>query len=457
MPYKQSTLGPKIKIHDLNKDGLEDLLVLGAADQSNELYLQTTNGWTRIEVPAFVTDARFEDMDALFFDLDNDGWDDIYFITGGNSKSKGDSVYLDRIYVNTSGRTFKRINTEAISGLFFSGKSGSVIDFDSDGDDDLIVTNRIVPQMYPYAAPSFIFENKNGTLVDVTEEIAPDLKSFGIINDIEVTDINHDGIDDFMVVGEWTSIGIFINNDGKYEYSSTMFGLNNEKGWWYSITPCDMNSDGQTDYIIGNMGTNSKYKATIKKPLRVYAGDMDNNGTWDLVLSKKYKDNYVPFRGKECSTQQMPFISEKFPTYDLFASATIEDVYGEELDDSYEEFITTMESKILISKEDKYELQDLPTEAQYFPILDGTSDDNSIVLAGNIYNTEVETPRMDMGKGLLFQQNENEFEGINHAKSGLTLDGNIKTLESVYHKGKDAMFILAGTNNGALRMFMKQK
>ncbi|MDG2450389.1 MAG: hypothetical protein P8M34_12145, partial [Saprospiraceae bacterium] len=325
-----------------------------------------------------------------------------------------------------------------------------------DGDDDLVIANRIVPQMYPYSAPSFIFENREGKLVNVTKDIAPELRKFGIINDLEVVDINSDGTEDFIAVGEWSSIGIFINENGQFANMAHKYGVDNFKGWWYSVTEVNISKDNQPDFIVGNIGLNSKYKSSKENPLRVYAGDMDENGTWDLVLSKKYKDKYVPFRGKECSTQQMPFVSEKFPTYDLFASASIEEVYGKGLEKSYEEEVNVFYSIALISQDDEYRIEKLPIEAQYFPVLDGVTIKDDIILAGNIYNTEVETPRLDMGRGVVLNPSKNRLKLSATFNSGLVLDENVKSLESFYHKGKDRTYILAGVNNGILKVVERQ-
>ena len=456
LPYKQSTLGPRMVIHDINNDHLDDILVLGAADQANELYVQTQASWKKLNVTAFEEDKVFEDMDAVFFDLNSDGWDDIYIITGGNEKIKGDSFYQDRVYINQKGESFLPHPVELLSEFHFSGKVGNAIDFDNDGDDDLLVTNRMVPQMYPYSAPSFVFENRKGKLIDVTQKVAPDLVDFGIINDVEVVDLNGDGSLDFIVVGEWTSPGIFINENGQFKNESESFGLDNISGWWHSITMFNANDDGKPDFVIGNMGLNSKYQASEEKPLKVYAGDMDNNGSWDLVLSKKYKNQYVPFRGKECSTQQMPFVSEKFPTYDLFASASVEDVYGSKLEESYERSINQLSSISLISSEEGYQVKNLPVEVQYFPVLDGITIKNEVVLAGNIYNTEVETPRMDMGRGVSLSYKNNEFRTISASESGLNLSGNTKCLEKVYHKGRNIHYIIAGVNNEKIKVFKRR-
>ena len=209
--------------------------------------------------------------------------------------------------------------------------------------------------------------------------MAPEFENFGIINKIISTDFNNDGWDDFIAVGEWTNIGLFLNENGKFRNINNESNLENLFGLWFNILETDIDNDGLKDYLIGNIGENSKYKTSIEKPLKIFGSDFDGNGTHDLVLSYKYEGNYVPLRGKECSTQQMPFISEKIPTFEEFANASIEEIYGEEIIDTYERKVTSFESIILINKgENKFEIEKLPPLAQSIPIL--TSDSYDICL-----------------------------------------------------------------------------
>ena len=153
---------------------------------------------------------------------------------------------------------------------------------------------------------------------------------------------------------------MFLNENGKFRNINNESNLENLFGLWFNILETDVNNDGLKDYLIGNIGENSKYKTSMEKPLKIFGSDFDGNGTHDLVLSYKYQGNYVPLRGKECSTQQMPFISEKIPTFQEFANASVEEIYGEEIVDAYERKVTSFESIILINKgENKFEIESL--------------------------------------------------------------------------------------------------
>ena len=211
LPYKQSTLGPCISKGDINGDGLEDIFIGGASGQSAQLFINKGNTFSKAENTIWQEDAIYEDMEALFFDYDQDGDQDIYVVSGGNAFAPNSENYQDRLYLNNGQGSFSKSDIATLTNEHYSGKTVSGLDYDKDGDTDLIIGNRIIPQNYPNTAPSFILQNEGGQLVDVTANIAPELSNFGIINKIIATDFNNDGWQDFIAVGEWTGIGMFQN------------------------------------------------------------------------------------------------------------------------------------------------------------------------------------------------------------------------------------------------------
>ena len=460
LPYKQSTLGPFLSKGDVNADGLEDIFVGGASGQSSALYIQTSNGdFRKKEIPVFIEDRNHEDMASIFFDFDNDNDLDLFVVSGGNEFAQFSSFYSDRLYLNNGSGNFLKAEIPALNSNPKSGKAVEVLDYDKDGDLDILVGNRIVPQNYPVHAPSTLWKNENGNLIDVTKQTIPEFEKFGIVNDIITTDFDNDGWMDFIAVGEWSPIGFFKNNKGVLFEMDATNEILKERGWWYSIAESDINNDGLSDYIIGNVGLNIKFKANKKKPFKVYSSDFDNNGTPDIVLSKKYNGEYVPVRGRECSSQQMPFIQEKFETYSEFANANLLDIYGENLDYAYQGEATEFRSIMLINKgEGKFIKKALPVEAQLFPVLnvefidinkDGYKD---AILCGNIYNTEVETPRLDGITGqVLISNGKDDFTSLNRDVSGLVLNGNFKDFTLV--KRKESTVLLAIENNGPIKVF----
>ena len=459
LPYKQTTLGPCISKGDANGDGKPDLYVGGALGQAGQLFLQTQNGYTPVIVEAFNTDAGYEDMEALFIDIDNDQDNDLYVVSGGSEFHERSPQLKDRVYINDGQGNFTKQSASEVDNYTISGKTVTKIDYDKDGDLDLIVGNRIVPQKYPLHEPSIIYENVNGTFSNVTGNVAPDFEDFGIVNKVIATDFNNDGWQDFIAVGEWTHIGIFQNNNGTFTDVSDNSDLDLEKGWWFNVTETDVNNDGFKDYLVGNIGKNIKFKVSQKKPLRVYADDFDDNNTHDVVLSKKFNDNFVPVRGKECSTQQMPFISEKIPTFNEFANSTLEDIYGEKIYTAYQREVNQFKSLILVNNGDgTFKKVALPNMAQSMPILDAAIFDvnkdgyEDLVVVGNIFSTEVETPRLDNPFALILQSNGNDnYEVIGPERSGIYINGDAKSVEIVTVNNKT--IVLIGCNNGEVEAF----
>ena len=462
LPYKQSTLGPFISTGDVNNDGEDDVFIGGAHKQNSKIYISNENGLIERNIKSFQDDSGNEDMESVFIDIDNDNDLDLYVVSGGNEFANRSVELSDRIYLNDGNGNFKRDIQEDIENYTISGKTVISIDYDKDGDNDIIVGNRIQTRKYPIHEPSIIYENISGKFYNNTYNIAPEFENFGIVNKIIATDFNNDGWDDFIAVGEWTNIGLFLNENGKFRNINNESNLENLFGLWFNILETDVNNDGLKDYLIGNIGENSKYKTSIEKPLKIFGSDFDGNGTHDLVLSYKYQGNYVPLRGKECSTQQMPFISEKIPTFEEFANASIEEIYGEEIVDAYERKVTSFESIILINKgENKFEIEKLPPLAQSIPILTSETYDinedgyEDLIVGGNIYNTEVETPRLDNQFALILISDKNKnYSVIGPDKSGLYLSGNTKSLKIIDTKNPK---LLVAHNNSNLELFELNK
>lgn len=456
LPYKQSTFGPCVEKGDVNGDGKEDLFVGGAFNQPGALFIQTENAFQRLVPPAMLEDSLYEDQAALFFDYDGDGDQDLLVGSGGNSTPEDALLYQNRLYRN-DGDTW----TDRSQDLGYRSNANTgdftALDYDQDGDLDLLVANRIMPQAYPTAAESYLLENTGGKFQKAPREVIPEIEDFGIINAALSTDFNGDGWMDLILLGEWTSAGFFENRQGKFRRLNDQTMLS-KKGWWFSATETDVNKDGWKDYVLGNLGLNSKYSASPDHPLRVYANDFDQSGTLDIVLSKDYNGKEVPVRGRECSSQQMPFIKEKFPTFKEFAQASLDEIYGEEIEESIFYEANDFRSYVLINQKGKgFDWQPLPVEAQMFPLLNVVPTDlngdgyEDLILSGTIYETEVETPRWDAGGGLvLLSDTRLGYQTMQGSRKKLRIQGDVKAMVELRHQGRQASYLISGLNNALL-------
>jgi hypothetical protein len=277
------------------------------------------------------------------------------------------------------------------------------------------------------------------------------------------SDINNDGREDLIVVGEWMPIMAFLNTTEGFENASEKLGLSDDIGWFYSINKGDFDNDGDEDFIVGNLGLNNKFQPTNEKPLHIYSNDFDENGTLDIVLSKSYNGSLVPLRGKECSTEQMPFISEKFPLFSDFAASNMVDIFGaENLNNALHYSATNFASIYIENKgENTLEMTELLREAQFSPIIDSViwdfdGDGNlDVVIGGNIYNTEIETPSYDAGKGLFLKgKGDGTFTtDLKIDESGIFIPENVKNLELLFILKEKRPAVLVANNNSYLNLF----
>ncbi len=451
LPHKMSQFGPAVAIGDVTNDGLEDIYVGGAKGYSGALYIQQTDQTFDVaDDDPWITDKEYEDVDAQFFDADNDGDLDLYVVSGGNEWQSGHSMYRDRLYININGKLRKSMAT--LPEMFSSGSCVKPFDFDKDGDLDILVGSRLFGQKYPFAGTSFLLENKNGIFTNVTNIKAEALVAIGMVTDAIWTDYNNDNLVDFIVVGEWMNISFFRNDNGKFVLDTSV--LPNTSGWWNSIEGADMDNDGDMDYVVGNLGLNYKYKTSLIEPFEVYANDFDDNGSMDIVLGYYNQGNQFPLRGRECSSQQMPFIKKKFPTYASFGNANLEQVYGEDkLKKALHLKVTTFASVYLENKGNgQFTLIELPNEAQLSSINDIRIDDfdndglKDILLAGNLYESEVETPRNDASYGVLLKNTDSGFIALPESKSGVLIEGSVKKMIP-FQQGKNKNILVARNEN----------
>lgn len=459
LPHKMSQFGPGLAVADVNGDGNDDFYFGGAKDSAGKLILQDGQGnLTTTVLKVFSTDARHEDIDAEFFDADGDGDMDLYVVSGGNEWETGAEQYQDRLYLNDGKGGFDR--SEFIPEITESGSCVRPFDYDQDGDLDLFIGGRHIPWSYPSPATSRLLKNESGKFTDATKSIAKDLIDIGMVTDAVWTDFDQDGFTDLLVVGEWMPITFIRFNGNKFTNETRKLGVRDSEGWWYSITANDIDNDGDEDLIAGNLGLNYKYQASPEEPFEVFYNDFDENGQKDIVLSYYNFGDRYPLRGRSCSAQQVPDIKYDFPTYNQFASANLLDVYGlEKLNPALHYEAKTFASVFLENKgQGHFDMNALPNEAQVSSVndilvIDLNQDGNKdLVLAGNLFPAEVETPRNDAGIGLvLLGDGNNNFEPVPAISSGLVVPYDVKCM--VLLPSNKPNRIIFGVNDGPVQIY----
>ena len=455
LPHMLTKTGPFIATGDVNKDGTEDFYVGGAATQPGSLYLQIGDKLVKKNITAFEADKAFEDIGTTFFDADKDGDLDLYIVSGGSEFNEGSEMYQDRLYLNNGKGSFTKTTSPKTTS---SGSCIVAFDFDGDGDLDLFRGGQVVPHGYPKPPRSYLLVNENGKFIDRTADIAPSLAEAGMVNSAIWADINDDKKAELIVAGEWMPIKIYEYNAGKLNEVAEKYGLKNTEGWWNKLVADDIDGDGDLDIIAGNLGENYKFKASVEKPFEVYAKDFDNNGTNDIFLAKYNGDVQVPVRGRECTSQQCPFISQKFPSFLSFAESDLKTILGEEIESALHYKAHLFSSVILINDNGKFTIKKLPLDAQLSTVnciivndfdKDGKKD---ILISGNKFDVEVETTPADASPGVFLKGMGNmNFQSAQPLESGFFVPYNVKDMQPV--KMKNGWGILVSSNNDSLRIF----
>jgi len=457
LPYKMSTLGPIVATGDVNGDDLEDLYLGGSAGSPGQLFLQTPSGQLyTMKNSVFAKDALHEDGGAVFVDHDGDGDLDLYVSSGSNEYDEGSAMYQDRLYANDGKGNFSRT-----SGLPDIRQSTGVIvplDFDDDGDNDLFVGARQVPGRYGIIPKSSLLENIGGTYKEIGMEALPEGGDLGMITDGAWADMNGDGKNELILLGDWMPINLLEWGDGSFERMRPV-SLEDSHGLWNKLRIGDIDSDGDLDIIAGNLGLNNKYDALVDEPFKMYVNDFDGNGTHDVYLGSYDHGELYPVRGRDCSSQQMPFVKTKFSSYTEFADMTVSEVLEGKMEGGLEHKAQMFESGIFYNKGDgEYEFRAFPRPAQVAPIFGIVMDDLNndgypdLLMAGNYYNREIETTRSDAGIGcLLMGQAEGGFEYIHPARSGIVANGDVRDIFLL----KGTVPLIGVANNNAAMQFYK--
>lgn len=458
LPHMHSRNGPGIAVADVNGDGREDCYIGGAAGQPGALMMQQQDGSFQ---KTYFPDKDFEDMSPLFLDADNDGDPDLYVVSGGSSFLEGDELYRDRLYENDGSGNFKPVD-----GLPEFKVSGSVVtaaDYDKDGLLDLFVGARVRPGAYPLPPSSTLLKNRSTEQTLRFEKdkqnMSSALNDLGMVTAALWTDFNNDTWPDLIVVGEFMALRFFQNNKGSLAEITGATGLRNTHGWWNSITAGDFDRDGDSDYVLGNLGLNSRYKASAEEPLCIYAKDYDKNGLIDPVMCYYIDgENYIAHSRNDL-IEQISAMRVRFRTYADYANATFDESFlKEELADALVVKSETFANSYLENLGDgKFKLSALPRTAQTAPMYgviagDFNRDDLPDILSvGNFYSGEVFSGRYDASIGWLLEgDGKGNFHPVKVEASGFFVKGDAKGMATLNLADKE--LIITTINNGPIKV-----
>ncbi len=461
IPFKVSMEGPKMAVGDVNGDGLEDFYVGGAKYQTGQLYVQKPNGFALWPQTSFKADSLFEDVDALFFDADNDKDLDLYVVSGGNEFFDKMPEQFDRLYKNDGKGNFTR-DLKALPAMYDNKSVVRPCDFDKDGDIDLFVGGRVVGYHYGYSPKSYLLVNNGrGQFTDRTLALAPDLHEAGMLTEAIWADIDRDGDQDLTVVGDWMAIKTFENQRGKFTQMEN--GLEEFTGFWGGLTRGDFDKDGDVDFVVGNLGTNTKLRKQVDGKLRMLIKDIDKNETEEHIISYNRGDDWYPINGKDEMGKQIPsIISKKYTKYNEFAGNTIEDLFGDnELKGATERMVNTFESVYIENKgKGKFEMHYLPALAQVSKVMvlraeDVDHDGNlDVLLGGNFNGASMYQARYDAFFGLILKGNgKGGFSPMIPTETGFLQDGDVRDMKIV-HTPKGPLYFVT-RNSAKMQIFKK--
>jgi hypothetical protein len=457
-----STEGPRTCSGDVNGDGLMDLFVGGARGQAGGLLLQEKDGsWLESNQALFEKDSSSEDTDCALFDADNDGDLDLYVASGGNELPSISSALADRLYLNNGRGVFSKSPQILPAGRYESTACVRAADYDDDGVMELFVGIRLRPFLYGVPVDGYLLENDGkGNFTNRSALIAPELKEVGMLRDMKWEDVDGDGDPDMILAGDWMPLKIFINEQGTFKESREAFGSENTSGWWNCIATGDFDHDGDMDFVAGNHGLNSRFKASAERPVTMYVNDFDRNGSAEQIICVYDGDSAYPLALKHDLTRQIPDLLKKYPKYELYKEQTINDIFApEQLSSAIRLDVDRLETSLFINDgSGHFTVRALPVEVQFSTVMaaetgDFNGDGNpDLLLGGNLYRVKPEVGRYDASYGnFLAGDGHGGFKVIPPLVSGFRLEGEIRDIQTIQTPG--GKMLVVARNNDPFQLF----
>jgi enediyne biosynthesis protein E4 len=466
IPYKLSTQGPALAVADVNGNGLDDFYIGGAHGQPGRLYIQQDDGSFLSENDElFDGDLVSEDVDALFFDANGNGLNDLYVVSGGSERTGNSNALLDRLYINTGDGIFKK-SIDRLPELFQNGSVVAAADYNGNGSIDLFIGNRSITWAYGESPPGFILENDgDGYFTDVSSRVAPGFSSLGMVTDAGWADLDGSGYPELIISGEWLPVTIMKFGDGRFRNVTEEFGLTQTHGLWQSIYIDDLNGNGMPDLIAGNLGTNTRINATVEQPFRLYVNDFDGDGRSAAIITRYIDGDYYPFDQLDELLAEFRDLGQQVGSYENYSRQTISGLFGDELVNSSEiRNLYEMHSAIFFNNGNgQFEITYLPFEAQTFPVMDVTalSADSDrfkdLILGGNLFDVKPSTSgRQDAGYGLMLRYSETDgYQPLEMQESGIFAPGETRAVHTL--RTNQGELILIARNDDEMLFFKKKE
>ena len=448
IPHELSDLGPKVAVHDVNGDGLDDFFVCGAKGQAGSLFLQTKDAhFIAADTAVFNADAACEDVDAVFFDADNDGDADLYVASGGNELSGKAQPLLDRLYLNDGKGNFSKA-VNAFPQLYFNKSCVCAADADNDDDMDLFVGVSADAKAYGIRLTSYLLINNGHGKFSVADKKIIDLENIGITTSAKFADLNKDGWQDLIITGEWMPVTIFMNHKGVFKKDNTL-----QTGLWRSVYIADLNGDGYPDIVAGNYGLNSKLHATKDAPLKLYVKDFDANGIIDQLLTYTIDGKEYTFFNKDEIEMQLPSIKKQYLSYTAFAGKTVQEAFGTSLNDAKVLNGETLASTAFINDgKGNFTARPLPSIMQLSPVsafsVITTNNTSILISGGNFYGVLPYEGRYDAMSLTFCINNKGSFTQPQLLPPSLNIKGEVRDVQPIKLGSKNSLII--ARNNDSL-------